>query len=64
MVLKQFRDWLVTSGRHRHGRVVIAGGAGDEGEIAVDHGAAVAGGLSKGEPVEIRRRGIGTSIWD
>src|SRR6266545_5957543 len=31
--------------RHRHGGVIVAGGAGDEGEIAIDDGAAVAGGL-------------------
>src|ERR1700722_37498 len=31
--------------RHRHGGVIVAGGAGNEGKIAVDDGAAVAGGL-------------------
>jgi hypothetical protein len=45
MVLKQLRDWLVTSARHRHRGVVIARGSRDEGELAVDHGAAVAGGF-------------------
>src|SRR5579872_6640870 len=33
--------------RHGHGGVVIAGGARDEGKIAVDHGAAIPGGLLK-----------------
>ena len=48
MVLKQLRDWLVTSAGMVIVAVVIAGGSRDEGEIAVDHGAAVAGGLLKG----------------
>ena len=45
MVLKQFRVWLVTSAGMVMVAVVIAGGARNEGKIAVDHGAAVAGGL-------------------
>src|SRR6476620_3207047 len=32
---------------HRHGGVVVAGGSGNEGEIAIDDGAAVAGRLFK-----------------
>ena len=48
MVLKQLRDWLVTSAGMVMVAVVVAGGAGDEGEVAVDHGAAIAGGLFKG----------------
>src|ERR1700676_2588282 len=43
--------------RHCHGGVVIASGAGNEGEIAVDHGAAVTGSLFE------RRAGGYQAAW-